>query len=204
RLFDTKLIQNSHVLQLIKAGSFDSFGNRIKIMQQYIEHTFERRKQLNMQSFNVVNNLGVIPSEYDLQIRFYHFRQYLMKLTKGKSKDRKTKNRLFLLDDISTEFFFEHFTEECVVDYDGEQPIVGEWLFEKEYEKLITPLREWFSKDTTVDLVNEALLKEEWEAKAKGSVSEWEMSSLSYYYGEHELQHLDKEKYGVKDFTNLS
>src|SRR5699024_12775000 len=68
-------------------------GNRIKIMQQYIEHTFERRKQLNMQSFNVVNNLGVIPSEYDLQIRFYHFRQYLMKLTKGKSKDRKTKNR---------------------------------------------------------------------------------------------------------------
>lgn len=203
RLFDTKLIQNTHVLQLIKAGCFDSLGERIDIMNQYINHTFEPRTNLTMQSFNVVNNLGVIPSEYDLQVRFYHFRQYLTKLTKGKSKDRKTKNRLFLLDDISTEFFFEHFTEECIVDYDGERPIIGEWLFEKEYEKLITPLREWFSKDSTVDIVNKKLLEEEWEVKAKGDISLWEMSSLCYYYSGHELEGLNEKKYGVVNYNTL-
>lgn len=203
RLFDTKLIQNTHVLQLIKAGCFDSFNTRTNIMEQYINYTFEPRQQLTMQSFNIVNNLNVIPSEYDLQVRFYNFRQYLMKLTDGKSKDRKTKNRLFLLDDISTEFFYEHFTEECIVDFKESQPIVGEWLFEKEYEKLIQPLREWFAEDSTVDLVNKALLKEEWETKASGSVPYWEMSSLSYYYTSHELEGLDEEKYGVVDYNKL-
>src|SRR5699024_7614913 len=204
RLFDTKLIQNTHVLQLIKAGCFDSFDTRMNIMEQYINYTFEPRKQLTMQSFNIVNNLGVIPSEFDLHVRFYNYRQHIITLTHGKSDQRKTKNRLFLLDDIATEFFFEHFTDNCIVDYhDNGNPIVAEWLFDKEYEKLMKPLRDWFTKESTVELVNEALLQEEWETKAKGSVPHWEMSSLSYYYTAHELEGLNEEKYGVVNYNEL-
>lgn len=203
RMVDTKLIQNSQMLKLIKAGCFDSFGDRVEIMKKYIKHTFEPRTKLTLQSFNVVNNLGIIPSELQLQVRFYKYRQYIQRFVHGKSKDRRTKNRLFLLDDIATDFFYEHFSEDCVVDYQDGYPIIAEWLFEKEYEKLVQPLKDWFSKKSTLDLVNKALLENEWNKHASGTISEWEMSTLTYYYSGHELEHLNKEKYGVENFNEL-
>lgn len=205
RLFDTKLIQNQHIIQLIKAGCFDSFGERKSIMKQYIKHTFSPRKNLTLASFNVLINLGVIPEELDLHIRFYRFRQYIYKNSIGKSSERKTKNRLFKLDDISTEFLHEHFTEDCIVEYDDNtgNPIVAEWLFDKEYEKNMQPVRNWLSKEETLDLVNRAEFEQRWDEVASGSISQWEMSSLSYYYHDHELAHLNNDKYGVVDFNSL-
>lgn len=203
RMIDTKLVKNSQMLQLIKAGSFDSFDSRMNIMKQYINHIFQPRTKLSLQSFNIVNELGVIPSAYELQIRFYKFRNYISKFVYGKAKNRTTKNRLFLLNDISTKFFYEHFSENCIVDYHENYPIIAEWSFDKEYEKLIKPLKDWFAKKSTVDLVNSKLLEKEWETKAQGSIKEWEMSALTYYYSGHELEHLNNEKYDVKNFNEL-
>ncbi len=38
---------------------------------------------------------------------------------------------------------------------------------------------------------------------ADGSISEWEMDSLGFYFGEHELNNIDREYYGVKNFFDL-
>ena len=42
------------------------------------------------------------------------------------------------------------------------------------------------------------MYKLEWEKAAKGNVSKWEMDSLSFYHNDHELAHLNKDKYGIK------
>ena len=51
---------------------------------------------------------------------------------------------------------------------------------------------------------NEVLFKEAWDKYAQGSISEWEMESLCFYYHEHELSHINKNKYGLVNFNSLS
>ena len=55
-----------------------------------------------------------------------------------------------------------------------------------------------------LDKVNEARFNEVWEEKASGTVSKWEMDSLSYYYHEHELAHVDRDRYVIESFDNMS
>lgn len=52
-------------------------------------------------------------------------------------------------------------------------------------------------------LVNEKRFMEMWNEKVEGNISKWEMDSLSFYYHEHELAHVDKERYLISDFDNL-
>lgn len=207
RLIDTKLVQNAQMLQLIKAGCFDSLLERTEALKQYISHVFEPRKKLTLASFNMLHNeLSIFPSEFDLHTRFYNFRRHIMKSVHSKSSDRKTKNRLFSLDQFSTEFLYEHFSEDCIVDYNEETslPIIAEWLFEKEYDAKMQVVKDWLVKDTTTKLVNDLLLESEWNiAGGNNSISFNEMSSLSYYYSGHELAHLNTEKYNISNFTKL-
>ncbi|PAV30325.1 hypothetical protein CIL05_07595 [Virgibacillus profundi] len=209
RLHTTKLLKNGHVVQLIKAGCFDEFDSRINIMKQYVNHTFAPRKNLTLASFNTILQLGndILPDELSINVRYYRYRQHIYKHSIGKSPDRKTKNRLFLLDNISTEFLYEHFSESCIVDYDENTslPIVAEWLFEKEYDKKMEVVKEWLTQESTLQLVNDKLYQEEWDNTTKNeSMEAGEMSSLSYYYTGHELEHLDTEKYDISNFSELS
>ncbi|WP_235850197.1 PHP domain-containing protein, partial [Niallia circulans] len=52
RMYDTNLIKNGQMLQLIKGGCFEVFGERYSIMKQFLSHTFEPKKQLTMQNMN--------------------------------------------------------------------------------------------------------------------------------------------------------
>jgi DNA polymerase-3 subunit alpha len=52
--------------------------------------------------------------------------------------------------------------------------------------------------------VNEHRAKLLWEEVAKGSISKWEMDSLSFYYHEHELAHINMDKYDIHDFEEMS
>lgn len=207
RMIDTKLVQNAQMLQLIKAGCFDSFSDHTTTLREYISHVFEPRKKLTLASFNILHNeLNVFPEEFNLHIRFYNYRKHIIKNVHSRSKERKTKNRIFSLDEVSTEFLYEHFSEDCIVGYDEEtgMPLVGEWLFEREYDKKMQTVKDWLDKDTTTKLVNDLLLEDEWDkAGGNNSISFNEMSSLSYYYSGHELAHLNRKKYDISDFTKL-
>ena len=42
-----------------------------------------------------------------------------------------------------------------------------------------------------------------WNKYAAGNTSAWEMDSLCFYYGEHELAKVDTFRYGIVDFNSL-
>ena len=42
-----------------------------------------------------------------------------------------------------------------------------------------------------------------WDKHANGTVPQWEMDSLSFYYTEHELKNLDEKFYGVSNYFEL-
>ena len=54
-----------------------------------------------------------------------------------------------------------------------------------------------------LNAVNEKRFVEKWNEKVNGTISKWEMDSLNFYYHEHELEHVDKEKYLISDFDIL-
>ena len=65
--------------------------------------------------------------------------------------------------------------------------------------------REWLKRDQEkiLEQFNNYLFEEQWEKYGKGNISSWEMDSVSFYYHDHELAHVNKEKYGIDDFSDL-
>jgi DNA polymerase III subunit alpha len=201
RMFDTKLIKKSHMLQLIKGGCFDSFGDRMDIMRKFISHVYEPKQKLTMANLKMLIEMNLVPQEYDINVRYFRYKEYISKLVYKIIK--KPKDKLLKLDEISSQFFNEHFTEECVVDIEDGALIISEKQFKKEYDKKMENIKEWMSKDSTLKTLNDSLLEEEWNNNASGSISSWEMSSLSYYYNEHELVNVNRNKYNIVNFTEL-
>lgn len=202
RMFDTKLIKQSQVIQLIKGGCFDSFDDRKMIMKQFAYHIFEPKQKLTIANIKMLSELNLIPEKYNLNVRFYNYKNYISKNVY--KKIAKPQDKWFLLDDISTQFFNQHFSEESIVDYKDGRIIISEKKFKKEFDKKMANIKEWLSSDETLKFVNSKLFEEQFNQLANGSLSKWEMESLSYYYHEHELTHVDNEKYGIVDFTSLS
>jgi DNA polymerase-3 subunit alpha len=199
RMYETSIIKKSQMLQLIKAGCFDSFGDRKSIMGQFFEKTYVPKTKLNMQNFNFLVENKLIPDEYKLYARLFKFRKYVTK----KPFKTEGKDKLYLLDDISTQFFNEHFTDEAIVDYHKGCPVISDKVFKKEYDRKMDGIKEWLTSPGTLEIANKKLLQNEWDENAQGNISQWEMESLSFYYNEHELVHLDRVKYGIVDFSSL-
>ena len=74
---------------------------------------------------------------------------------------------------------------------------------EAEYDKKMNAVRDWLSSPETLTLVNEKNYEDEWNSIAAGTISKWEMDSLSFYYNEHELSHINKETYGIESYLDL-
>jgi DNA polymerase-3 subunit alpha len=201
RMFDTKIIKNGQMVQLIKGGCFESFGERKDIMKQFTKHTYEPKKQLNFQNMKMLVENNLIPEEFGLNVRFYNYKNYISQFVH--KNILKPKDRLFILDNIATPFFEQHFTEECIVDYVEGSLVISEKKFKKEYDKKMEDLKEWLSNPETLECVNESLLKQAYSSFENDSISQWEMDSLSFYYHDHELAAVDNVKYNIDNFNGL-
>lgn len=202
RMFNTGMIKKGQIIQLIKAGCFDEFGDRKDIMEHFVNIICEpKTKKLNMQNFPALVKNNLIPEKYHLQQRFYKFRKYL--LNNVYKVVKKPKDKLLLVDEVAEPFFNEYFTDESVVDFVDGHMIISEKKFKKEYDKLMQPVKEWVGTNEALEALNNQLFENEWNKYASGSLSKWEMDSLSYYYHEHELDHVDREKYGIVNYFDL-
>lgn len=199
RLYTNGSLQTKHMVQLIKAGCFDSLGDRMDTMKQFISFIYPKKEKITMQNFATLINYNLIPDEYDLQKRLYNFKKYVAKLTHS----TEGKDKRYLLDDKSQSFFEKHFTNACVIDTIDEYSLISDKLLDKEYKKLIEPIKEWMQSEATLQLVNETLFQEEWDKQASGTISRWEMDSLSFYYHEHELANVNMDKYQLSNFFTL-
>ena len=78
-----------------------------------------------------------------------------------------------------------------------------EW--DKIYQKWMDVFRNWLTenKENALQSLNERIFAEDWEKYAKGTISAWEMEALCFYYHEHELKHVNRMIYDIKDFNKL-
>ena len=73
-------INKAQVINLIKSGAFDSFGDRVQIMRQYINSISDTKQRITLQNMKMLIDFGLIPDEYDMQRRVYNFNKYVKKL----------------------------------------------------------------------------------------------------------------------------
>lgn len=213
RMVDTKIVQKSKMVTLIKAGCFTELDNpdRAVTMRKFIQRIVKPLEKLTMAQLPMLVEHGIVPEDLRILVRVKNFKDYVTHesffvrnvIDKDKKKIPKKgyHDRIFVLDEVSMEFFNEHFSQNSVVGIQDEFYLISEKKFLKEWEEKIQPLKEWFP--TALEEYNNKLVEKEYENLASGSIAKWEMDALNYYYTEHELAHLDNEKYGIVDFFNL-
>ena len=215
RMVDTKIIGTAKMIILIKAGCFNELDSpdRMETMKKFLSrNVFTPTDKLTMQQFNSALEYDIFPKEMETMIRIKNFKAYALHesfflkniIDEGKKVPKKGyHDRYFALDERGTEFLMEHFNT-CIVGTKEDGVIISEKLFNKEWDALIQPLKDYMALPETLQLYNQKKLDSTMESYASGSLEQWDMESLSYYPDRHELWNLNEPKYGVVDYNSLS
>ena len=192
-------ISKPQMINLIKSGAFDCFGDRMSIMREYINSVSDTKKRITMQNMKMLIDFGLIPDEFDLQRRVFNFNKYIKKM--------KLDGNYYGLDMVAFEFYTKHF------DIDKLEPcgdtesgfMIRQTVWDTCYKKQMEIIRPFVVKNAAslLDAVNERLTEEIWDKYCTGSLSKWEMDSVSFYSHEHELTNLDMDRYELTDFFEL-
>lgn len=195
------------MISLIKAGAFDTLEEqwarelniepRILIMVYYILSISEPKSRLTLQNFNGLIQNDLIPKSMDLYKQIFNFNKYL--------RANKKAGLYLILDENCTAFYSQYFDIDKLQVVNGSTCILfKDW--EKIYSASMDAARDWLkdNQQTILNEYNTKLFLQCWEKYAAGNISYWEMSALCFYYHPHELINVNKEKYGIANFHNLS
>ncbi len=185
------------MISLIKGGAFDNMMDRKTLMGWFIWETCDKKKNITLQNMGGLIKYDLLPideEDYITARRVYEFNRYL----KAKCKFNST---LYKLDDRALNFIVELGYEDMIV----ENEFIDVKLWDKKYQIWMDLFRHWISsnKPEILKNLNDKIFLEDWNKYALGTLSAWEMEALCFYYHEHELSHLNREKYGFVDYFNL-
>ena len=192
-------INKPQMVNLIKCGAFDSFGQREQVMHEYINLISDAKKRITLQNMKMLIDFGLIPSEYDFVRRVFNFNKYL--------KTSKVDD-LFLLDNIAMVFFDKNFSiDKLVEDARAESGFgIKQFTWKKIYDEVMDRIRPYVKENNQklLSSVNSRLTEDVWNKYCLGNISKWEMDSVSCYFHEHELAHVDNTYYGFSNFFDLA
>ena len=200
-------LNKSAMFSLIKAGAFDKLETkwakelqiepRMLVMTYYISKVCEAKKRLTLQNFNGLIEHNLIPEELDLQKRTFNFTKYL--------KANKKVGKYYVFDNICEEFYNKYFDQDQLEIING-LTCIQQTKWDKIYQNIMDTARDWLKAhhDEILQKYNDLLFKECWDKYATGNISSYEMEALCFYYHDHELKNVKKNKYGIVDFNMLS
>lgn len=192
------------MVALIKGGAFDEMEDRKFAMAWYIWETCEKKNRLTLQNMPSLIKYGLLPEDTEERImarRVYEFNRYLKAITKA---DTCAYPNMYSLDSRALAFLHEI---ECddLMETDNISWFIKIKVWDKVYQKYMDVFRNWIAenKDQILRDLNSTIFMEDWNKYAQGSISAWEMEVLCFYYHEHELAHLNHQRYGFADFNKL-
>lgn len=189
-------VNKVQMVNLIKSGAFDCFGDRKEVMEEYLLSVSDQKKRLTLQNMQMLIKYSLLPQELEKEIKIFNFNKYL----------KKNKiNDYYLLDSIAFTFYEKNYNIDNLIFKDNKTLILQkDW--DKIYKKDMDPVRDYLKENNReiLDNLNNTLFKETYNKYAEGTISKWEMDSLSFYYHEHELTNLKKQVYDICNFFELS
>ena len=200
-------LNKTAMINLIKGGAFDELESdwakqvnispRILSMAYYLSVVSEPKKRLTLQNFNGLLEKGLVPDQLDFQRRVFKFNKYL--------KAHKQGEYYVIADKGAADFYIEFFSLDDISIIDGNGLILQK-TWDSIYKTTMNKARDYLKEhqEELLKSYNTILFKEQWDKYAQGNISSWEMDSLCFYYHDHELKNIDTQKYGIKNFFNLS
>ena len=191
-------VNKAQMINLIKSGAFDCFGNRIEVMDKYIEMVSEPKKRITLQNMKMLIDFGLIPEKYDLECRVYNFNKYLKKFKW---------NNYYLINEIAFDFYEKHFNMDYILPSESDEAefMIKQTTWDNIYQSHMDKVRP-FVKEHNKELlaaVNKRLKDDMWNKYCEGNISKWEMDAVSFYSHEHELAFVDEFIYELDDFESL-
>lgn len=192
------------MISLIKGGAFDDMEDRKFTMAWYIWETCDKKKRITLQNMASLMKYNILPEsseQYIMARRVYEFNRYLKAITKT---DKSSYSGFYTLDERAIAFLNEIDCDH-LMETDNLAWFVKIKAWDKVYQEWMNVFRTWIAdnKDQILTDLNTAIFKEDWDKYASGTISAWEMEVLCFYYHEHELAHVNKNKYGFVNFFEL-
>ena len=200
-------INKTAMINLIKGGAFDELEKdwaeeyhidpRCLVMIYYLSLVSEPKKKLTLSNFSGLINNNLLPESLDKEKRVFYFNKYL--------KEHKWKDYYYMPDPQAAQFYNNNFDLNDI-DIINNVYCIKQKTWEKIYQIEMDSVRDWLKENQAEILfqLNTKLFKAEWDKYASGTISAWEMTSLCFYYHEHELKYIDTKKYGIVNFNSLS
>lgn len=195
-------INKTQMINLLKAGAFDSLYNvdRTAIVERYLNLISDKKKRITLQNMQMLITKDMIPAEYQFEVKLFNFNKYLKNFKK---------DDYYILDEIALKFYLDNYDESNLenmkVNNDSAEAAIKQSTWDNIYKKGMNPIRDWMKvkQKEILDKLNNSLYLETKEKYAVGSISKWEMDSLSFYYHDHELANLKNEAYDITDYFKL-
>lgn len=191
-------LNKTQMVNLIKSGAFDDFGtSREEIMEQYIRSIADQKKELNLRNMEMLIKYKLLPDTLAREVKIYNFNKYIKKNCKVGADYR--------LQDYPLSFFTTNFDVDLLRFEDSTTALIDIKKWDKIYSKIINTVRDYIkeNKPQLLQSLNEMLYKEVYDKYCLGTISKWEMDSISYYSHPHELAKLDAREQGWADFFSL-
>ena len=191
-------ITKPKVVNLIKSGAFDEFGDRNELMVEYIESISDKKSTLNLRNMQMLIKSNLLPPSLEFECRVFNFNKYL----------KKFKNDIYYdMDNRAFEFFEKNNDIDWLVASETSESglAINQKTWDRVYTKAMDPVRNYIKAnlDELLEKVNHKAFMDNWNKYAGGSISKWEMDAVSCYFHEHELAYVDEYDYGFADFAEL-
>ena len=190
-------VNKTQMVNLIKCGAFDCFGNREQIMDDYLFSISGAKTNLTLQNANMLIQQGLIPDSLDFERKVFNFNKYLRKF-----KDKATD--MIELDETAMEFYQKHFNMD-VLKMIEDKTYINATTWKNTYDKYMDNIRKYIiqNKAELLKAINKNLIDELYEKYAQGTLARWSMDSVCFYQDGHELDGANLRAYGIVDFNDL-
>ena len=202
------LITPSKFIQLIKSGCFDEFEpNRIKVMKQYILYSSEPKTELTMANLDMAIKIGCkIPKQ---MLSPYNFRKYVCSSSFFYGVHPKFKSKkLYWLDDKAQKYFNKNCKDQLQenVDwfYQDDMMLIVDKSLEKLYKPVMDELKTYINTPEFIKEFNRQVMRQRYNQLVPNQdVNHWSFETCSFFAHEHELAHIDRERYNIDLFDEL-
>lgn len=191
-------VNKPQMINLIKSGAFDSFGDRIEIMKNYIDSISDKKKRLTLQNMKMLCDFNLLPESLDFEKRVFFFNRYLKKMKEG---------TFYNMDNVAYEFFEKNFDLDLLAQAETESGFaISQTVWDKIYKTKMDSVRDYIKahQQELLEILNKKLFDEVWNKYCLGTISQWEMESISCYFHEHELAHAKLNLYGISNYFAMS
>lgn len=187
-------VNRTQMLNLLKCGAFDSLcPDRIKAIEDYLTSKAGLKTKLTLANIPMLMKYKIFEDEEELKyVELYSYNKFLRK---------HIEDGIIHLPAKAMNYYCEHFDADLLIDDES----IEAKVWEKQYKKAMAPFSEYIKEnmEEIAGKLNRALVQEQFDSYAQGTISHYEIESMSFYYHPHELQDINFEEYGIEDFKKL-